>query len=161
MRAHLWLTSWVAVAASAMITAVVGTGVLHHDVSAPVTIAPNVVRDAPADLESSDASTTTPKNALSRDPFRAGGRLPNAWAAAAPPAETVLPVSVAAIRLLGTVIRPNGSFALCQLPTDAPRIVRLGEKLGEMTLISIEQGRATFQAPHGGRLDLSLSTPRS
>ena len=98
---------------------------------------------------------------LTRDPFRADGRLPNAIADAAPRPERVLPVSVAAIRLLGTVVRPSASFALCQLAADVPRIVHVGEKLGEMTLISIEQGRASFQAPHGGRLELSLSTPRS
>lgn len=98
--------------------------------------------------------------ALSKDPFRRGGRLPNALAEAPPP-ERVLPVSVAAIRLLGTVIRPAGSFALCQLPTDLPRIVRVGEKLGEMTLVSVEQGRAVFQAPRGARLELTLSSPRS
>ena len=98
---------------------------------------------------------------LTRDPFRSGGLLPNAVANLRPPADTVLPVSVAAIRLLGTVVRASGSFALCQLPPDVPRMVHVGERLGEFTLISLEQGHVVFQAPKGARLELFLSNSRS
>ena len=98
---------------------------------------------------------------LTRDPFRAGGRLPNELARAATAPETALPMSVAAVGLLGTVVRPGGGFALCQLPGDVPRIVHLGEKIGELTLIALEQGRAVLQAPRGARLELTLTKPRS
>ena len=98
---------------------------------------------------------------LTNDPFRPGRLLPAEIAAAAITPDTVMPVSVVAIRLLGTVVRPTGSFALCQLPSDVPRIVHIGERLGEMTLIVLEQGRVVFQAPRGARLELLLSQPRS
>ena len=98
---------------------------------------------------------------LTRDPFRDGGLLPNAVARLRPPADTVLPVSVAAIRLLGTVVRASGSFALCQLPADVPRIVHVGDRLGELTLVLLEQGHVVFQAPKGARLELLLSNSRS
>jgi hypothetical protein len=99
---------------------------------------------------------------LPNDPFRPGRQLPNAVASAASaPADTVLPVSVVTVRLLGTIVRPNGSFAVCQLTTDAPKIVHVGERLGELTLIILEQGRAVFQTPRGARLELALAQPRS
>jgi len=98
---------------------------------------------------------------LPNDPFRPGRLLPNAIAAAAARPDTVMSVSVVAIRLLGTVVRPVGSFALCQLPSDMPRIVHIGERLGELTLIVLEQGHVVFQTSKGTRLELSLSQPRS
>ena len=112
---------------------------------------------APSLADTADAEEL----ALRRDPFRAGGLLPNAVARLEPAVETVLPVSIAAVRLLGTVVRGNGSFALCQLPADIPRIVHVGERLGELTLISLEQGRVVFEAPRGARLELLLSNTRS
>ena len=160
MRVRLWLTSWIALGASATIVAIVASGLLHPNPELSSPASPNVAQ-ATATEAAFGVPVKTAQNPLTRDPFRSGGRLPDALAEAAPPPEMALPVSVAAIRLLGTVIRPSNSFALCQLPGDVPRIIHVGEKLGEMTLMSIEQGRATFQAPHGGRLDLSLSTPRS
>lgn len=98
---------------------------------------------------------------LPNDPFRPGRLLPEAIAAAAAAPDTVLPVSVAAIRLLGTVLRPTGGFALCQLPGEVPRIVHVGERLGELTLVVLEQGHVVFEAPKGARLQLALSQPRS
>lgn len=160
MRVRMWLTSWIALGASVTIAVVAAGGLLRPVPALSASALPNVVQSA-ASMPASASSATTVQDPLTRDPFRAGGRLPNALTDEAPPPETTLPVSVAAIRLLGTVVRPSNSFALCQLPGDVPRMIHVGEKLGEMTLISIEQGRAAFQAPHGGRLDLTLSAPRS
>jgi hypothetical protein len=39
--------------------------------------------------------------------------------------------------------------------------VHVGERLGELTLIILEQGRAVFQTPRGARLELALAQPRS
>lgn len=107
------------------------------------------------------AAFSAPLLPLPSDPFRPGRQLPTEIAAAAAKPDTVMPVSLVAIRLLGTVIRPSGSFALCQLPSDVPRMVHIGDHLGELTLIVLEQGRVVFQAPKGARLELSLSQPRS
>lgn len=153
------VVSWLALALAVAMLAI-SSRWLWRSSSLPVATpaVPNVGSGsamALADTAQGDASE------LSRDPFRPGGLLPNAVARLRPPADTVLPVSVAAVRLLGTVIRPSGSFALCQLPADVPRIVHVGERLGALTLISLEQGRAVFQAPRGARLELLLSNTRS
>ena len=158
MTRGLRRTSWFALAASAIAAASAVIGTLRVDA-------------LPGPLVRSDGGyaaeipigrgTPDPAAALTRDPFRAGGRLPNELAQAAAAPETVLPVSIAAVGLLGTVVRPGGGFALCQLPGDVPRIVHLGEKLGELTLVALEQGRVVFQAPRGARLELTLTKSRS
>lgn len=151
------LVSRLTVIACALVAALALARMLRLDPLPPAAVEPN---DSPLAFAASLDEMPIAPPALSRDLFREGGQLPNALVSTPAP-ETVLPVSVVAIRLLGTVIRPSGSFALCQLPTDVPRLVHIGEKLGELTLISLEQGRAIFQAPKGARLELTLSTPRS
>ena len=157
MTRGLRRTSWYTLAASAIAAAWVVAGTLRAD---PLP-RPLGQSDGGIAAEAGIAGDATDgAAALTRDPFRAGGRLPNELAAAAAP-ETALPVSVAAVGLLGTVVRPGGGFALCQLPGDVPRIVHLGEKLGELTLIALEQGRVVFQAPRGAHLEVTLTKPRS
>jgi hypothetical protein len=99
---------------------------------------------------------------LASDPFNADRTLPgeaDGDVAAAPDSAASAPA--AEVRLLGTVVRGSNPFALCQLPTDAPRIVHVGEKLGDFTLVSLDQGRATFRARTGAQVELSLSKPGS
>jgi hypothetical protein len=99
---------------------------------------------------------------LASDPFNADRTLPgeaDGDVAAAPDSAASAPV--AEVRLLGTVVRGSNPFALCQLPTDAPRIVHVGEKLGDFTLVSLDQGRATFRARTGAQVEVSLSKPGS
>jgi hypothetical protein len=151
------LGSWIAVAlATAVATSVLARTVRIAPPTAPAPAVPNESRL----LQAGEPVRASPlPRTLANDPFRPGRALPSEHVAAAP--DTVLPVSVVAIRLLGTVVLRTGSFAICQLPADAPRIVHVGERLGAMTLIVLEPGRAVFQAPKGGRLDLSLVNPRS
>lgn len=106
------------------------------------------------------AMASTPTAPLANDPFSPDRGLPNEHVTAVVK-DTVPPANVAAIRLLGTVVRPTGSFAVCQLPTDAPRIIHVGERLGDLTLVVLEQGRVVFQTPRGARFELSLSKLRS
>jgi hypothetical protein len=96
---------------------------------------------------------------LASDPFNPGRRLPDELVEHGPARDTVPPAPTDTVRLLGTVVRGNASFAVCQLTNDLPRIVHLGERLGVLTLISLEPGRAVFRAPNGTRLELSLSKP--
>ena len=111
----------------------------------------------PATQRDSAAAAT-----LANDPFNAHRTLrgeADGEVAVAPDGDTSVPP--AELRLLGTVVRGSSPFALCQLSTDAPRIVHVGERLGELTLISLDQGRATFRARTGGQVELSLAKPGS
>lgn len=101
------------------------------------------------------ASTVAPV-LLARDPFRSRH---SEWSDGAVSTGTTPAPTIAAIRLLGTVIRGGGGFAVCQLSAESPRIVHIGERLGELTLESLEQGRAVFRSANGARLTLSLATP--
>lgn len=105
-------------------------------------------------------ATSARPRALASDPFSPGRRLrpePSvtkavsrvATAAPAPPT----------VRLLGTVMRGGSGFAVCQVANDPPRTVRVGETLGELTLITLDQGRATFRSANGTRIELSLTPP--
>lgn len=151
------LASWIALIISALVTMITWRQAATID---PLPVPPmhNDYQVIPAGGSTGVAPAPLP---LPNDPFRPGRLLPNKIAAAAARPDSVMPVSVVAIQLLGTVVRPTGSFALCQLPTDRPRIVHIGERLGELTLIVLEQGHVVFQTPKGTRLELSLSQPRS
>ena len=105
------------------------------------------------------ATTSTPADVvLANDPFdphRAPPREDREPSLATRDA----PSPVAVVRLLGTVVRGNASFALCQLQADPPRIVRVGEQVGDLVLVSIDQGRAAFRRRDGARIELTLTTP--
>jgi hypothetical protein len=61
------------------------------------------------------------------------------------------------VRLIGTaLLPPGGGFAMCQVGDDPPRVVRLGERLGDLVLREVVQGRAVFVSPGGGRLELKV-----
>ena len=101
-----------------------------------------------------------PELVLANDPFDPG-RAPIRTLAAAPAArrDTSAATAPAEVRLLGTVVRGGDSFALCQLQADPPRIVRVGERLGDLVLLAIDQGRAVFRTRGGSRVELALTTP--
>ncbi len=59
-------------------------------------------------------------------------------------------VTVAALRLIGVALIADGrSFALVEAGSDAPRLVRIGEKIGGYTLRRVERDRAVFAGPDG------------
>lgn len=62
--------------------------------------------------------------------------------------------------VLGTAISADGSsFAMCQTgPTDVVK-VRVGGKVGEYTVVSIERGRVTFRGVEGERFTVDASKP--
>jgi hypothetical protein len=62
--------------------------------------------------------------------------------------------------VLGTVVGADGSsFAMCQTgPTDVVK-VRVGGKVGEYTVVSIERGRVTFRGADGERFTVDASKP--
>ena len=103
---------------------------------------------------------STMPSTLASDPFNADRTLRDeADGDVAARADSAVPAPAAEIRLLGTVVRSSNPFALCQLTPDAPRIVHVGETLGDLTLVALDQGRATFRARTGAQVELSLSRP--
>jgi|HigsolmetaAR202D_1030399.scaffolds.fasta_scaffold04971_6 hypothetical protein len=54
------------------------------------------------------------------------------------------------VRVVGTAVLPDGkSFALCEWPGRAPRLVRVGETVEGLTLKRVEIGRAVFVSRTG------------
>ena len=97
---------------------------------------------------------------LDNDPFDPERRLPEEEASVDATAELLpLPVAPEAVRLLGTVVLPDGGgFAVYQLPSEVPKTVHIGETIGRLTLVGIEPGRAIFRAADGARVALELIT---
>jgi hypothetical protein len=80
-------------------------------------------------------------------PYRLPGE--ESVAATAAPAAPVLPV------VLGTAAMGDGhGFATCALGDGKPVIVRVGDKLGEYTVKSIERGRVAFTTAAGKALEI-------
>lgn len=107
--------------------------------------------------------TTSTRVALASDPFDPDRGMPggNVAEAAADDAAPARRDSTATVRLLGTVVRGNGGFAVCQIASEAPRIVHVGERIGALTLTTLMQGRVAFRAANGSRVELSLSKPET
>lgn len=62
--------------------------------------------------------------------------------------------------VLGTALSDAaGTFAVCQLVGAEPKIVRVGAKLGEFTVVAIERGRVTFRTADGERIAIDESKP--
>jgi hypothetical protein len=78
-------------------------------------------------------------------------RLPGERSSAGVPA-----AALPAIRLIGTAVIGRGGFAMCQRGVDAPRLVRVGERFGELTLRSVQQGRAVFRAADGTSVEVRV-----
>ena len=103
---------------------------------------------------------------IDNDPFRLDRQLPQP----PEPEESAVPVADASepvivpemIRLLGTVVLPGArSFVVCQLPSQVPRTLRVGESIGRLRLELVVPGRATFRAGDGTRVELQLPRPGS
>ncbi len=77
------------------------------------------------------------------------------------PGELVVPAPVSRneqLRVLGTVVNTAGSgFAMCQLGSSPPTIVKVGEKIGPYTLKRVVRGSATFAGPAG---DVVIAAPQ-
>ncbi|MDZ4865174.1 MAG: hypothetical protein SGJ01_17275 [Gemmatimonadota bacterium] len=59
--------------------------------------------------------------------------------------------------LVGTALLPDGrSFAMCRIGADPPRVVRVGERVGEYTLRLVTQGQARFETAAGRIIDVRV-----
>jgi len=90
---------------------------------------------------------------VAKDPFHPGRRRPtvrfrlpsDARMATAAPVPGAPPV-----RVVGTAASAaGGGFAMCAWAGGPPRIVRIGERVGDWTLSKVTPGAAEFRAPTG------------
>ena len=62
------------------------------------------------------------------------------------------------LRVLGTVVVTNGaSFAMCQIGSEPPVIVRVGQQIGGYTLKRVARGKAVFTSPSG---EIEIAAPQ-
>lgn len=79
-------------------------------------------------------------------------------AEAPPPAEAEPTAPPAQVQLIGTAVAPGGkSFAMVQLGSEPAKLVRIGEKVGDLTLKQVEQGRAVFLSAAGARVEVNAN----
>ena len=70
-----------------------------------------------------------------------------------PRAEATKPV------VLGTAVARDGKhFATLQLNADSPRLVRVGDKIGEWTVRAISRGKVVVESSQGTRAELGAIT---
>lgn len=61
------------------------------------------------------------------------------------------------LRLLGTMVLPGGGgVALAHGPGEEPRLVRIGESIGGLTLRSVRLGAAVFTGPDGSVVEIDI-----
>ena len=59
--------------------------------------------------------------------------------------------------LIGTAVLAEGrGFAMCQWGSEPPRLVRVGERVGDLTLRVVARGRATFTDGNGRRMEVRV-----
>jgi len=95
-------------------------------------------------------------SAASIDPFAPLNAPPQVATAAVVQAA----VPVAQPRLVGTVLRDTASFVVVAMPEGAIRIVRIGERAGDLRLRAVSAGGAVFDDINKGeRVTLRAPTP--
>jgi len=110
-----------------------------------------VIAPAPADLRGSQALARV-LVAVEKDPFQVARHRPSqrfraaADVANAPAPEANTPPPV---ELIGTAVSADGGFAVCAVSGAPPRIVRVGQRVGDWTLSRVTKGAAEFATPSG------------
>lgn len=62
--------------------------------------------------------------------------------------------------VLGTVIATDGShFATCHMPGGRPTVVRVGDKLGEYTVMAIDRDKVAFKNAAGKTIEIPVTRP--
>jgi hypothetical protein len=62
--------------------------------------------------------------------------------------------------VLGTVLATDGShFATCQMPGGRPTVVRVGDKLGEYTVLAIDRDKVAFKNAAGRTIEITVTRP--
>ncbi len=102
--------------------------------------------------------------AVDRDPFRPDRRrpperfrLPGERASRSDTAAAAFPGG--AVVLIGTAVIGDGGFVMCQRGADSPKLVRVGERIGDLTLRSVRRGHALFRTGNGAAVELRVAPP--
>ncbi len=124
------------------------------------------VSEAPRTHNGINPPAATPSASLAaaveNDPFHPERRRPAdrfRLPGEATPSETLTAAggAAASMRLLGTAVLPEGrGFAMYQAGAETPRLVRVGETVGELTLKRVEQGMAVFRTRAGRAIELRV-----
>lgn len=118
-------------------------------------------------LRLASAPPIVPRVADAGDPIESAGArepfAPLAGAATLATAATVIPqaspMQSAAPTLVGTVTGGASSFVVMALPDASIKVVRIGERAGDLTLRSVSAGSAVFSDINGERVTLRAPTP--
>jgi hypothetical protein len=106
-------------------------------------------------------ATATLAAAVGKDPFHPERRRPSLRfrfpGEGSPSTATEATPATAAFKLIGTATMPEGrSFAMCQWGAEPPKLVRIGESVGNLTLKKVEPGRAVFLTAGGKRFEVQV-----
>ena len=119
----------------------------------PLRLAP-----APAIAPRAALPGQTIDSAAARDPFEPLGAPQQVASADVVPQAAAAPG--ARPRLVGTVVRDAGSFVVMAMPEGTIKVVRVGERAGDLRLRSVSAGGAVFDDINGGeRVTLRAPTP--
>lgn len=154
--------------ALALVAATLSIGAAGWSLVRAVTVTPPPAASAPHDDRAVQAepifagvTRTAITDAVASDPFRPERRRPESRfrlpGEEPAPSQAGAPAPVGDLRLIGTVVSPDGGgFVMCQLGTETPKVVRIGERIGPYALVGVHQGRARFRAASGEVLDVTV-----
>jgi hypothetical protein len=95
-----------------------------------------------------DADPFSPGRQRPAEPYRLPGELIEAPVAS----------RTQQLKVLGTVVVTSGSsFAMCQIGSEPPVIVRVGQQIGGYTLKRVARGKAVFTSPSG---EIEIAAPQ-
>jgi hypothetical protein len=102
--------------------------------------------------------------AVARDPFRADRSRPSSryllpgerTAATMAASRANLRPTYTGLALMGTAVRPEGGIAVLQVPRQAAQLVRVGDSIAGLELVSVERRRVTLS---GADTTLMLELP--
>lgn len=110
-------------------------------------------------IEREEFSLTRLMAAVNKDPFHPERRRPARRLHAAGGNEAVAAVADRGlvIQVVGTAVSANGGFAMCAWGGEPPRIVRIGERVGDWTLRAVTPGAAQFTSSNGASVVVKIA----
>jgi len=146
------VAGWLLAGAIAVLLVAAWRAVRIDEVEPPPLPAPvNPPAAAPSPGEGEGYSIARVMEAVNNDPFHPLRRRP---ARRLQPAGNQVVEAVAdgglSVQVIGTAVSANGGgFAMCAWGGAAPRIVRIGERVGDWTLRAVTPGAAQFRSSTG------------
>jgi len=152
-----------AFAASAALLVIVAWRAIRLDVVRPLEAAAPAQADvSPAETPRERYSLTRILASLDKDPFHPARRRPARRLQVAGGSDVVPMVAERglAVQVIGTAVAADGSgFAMCAWGGAPPRIVRIGERVGDWTLRSVTPGAAEFTSISGATTVVRIAKP--